>query len=182
MLQLLQHTTSPELCSTWIVWRSTCSQQTPCYSLNKSRAPPQLHSALWLTRRSWASSHRGEPCCHHSMGKSRSKNMYSLLQLSGVGGKTFRHKETRLQSFLRTFKAGRKNAFVSPSNHSHRRFPKAQVQLQHLCHRHFNSSQLSHPRVSDACKPGHPTRSAEPTGNQRTAAVIKRAANFLPSY
>ena len=28
---------------------------------------------------------------------------------------------------------------VSPSNHSNRHFHKAQVQLQHLCHRHFNS-------------------------------------------
>ena len=39
---------------------------------------------------------------------------------------------------------------------------------------------LNHPRDSDAYKPGHPTRSAEPSGNQRTAATIQRAAQ-IPS-
>ena len=40
---------------------------------------------------------------------------------------------------------------------------------------------INHPRDSDACKPGHPTHSAEPSGNQRTAGAIQRSANFLPS-
>ena len=38
---------------------------------------------------------------------------------------------------------------------------------------------LHHPREKDAFKPGHPTHSAEPSGNQRTAAAIQRAADFL---
>ena len=63
------------------------------------------------------------------------------------------------------------------------------MQLQHLCHRYFNSQSnlhqlqgihLNHPRDSDASKPGHPTCSAEPNGHQRTAAT-QRAANFIPS-
>ena len=38
---------------------------------------------------------------------------------------------------------------------------------------------LNHTRDTDAFKPGHPTHSAEPSGKQRTAAAIQRAANFL---
>ena len=69
-----------------------------------------------------------------------------------------------------------------------RHFPEAQVQLQPLCHRHFNSHSISckgihlnHPRDSDACKLGYPTCSAEPSGNQRTAAAIQRAI-LHPAY
>ena len=34
----------------------------------------------------------------------------------------------------------------------------------------------------DAYKPGHPTRSTEPSSQQRTAAAIQRAADFLHSH
>ena len=44
----------------------------------------------------------------------------------------------RLLSSSATFKARQKNVVVSPSN---RHFHVAQVQLQHLCHRYFNSHQ-----------------------------------------
>ena len=39
---------------------------------------------------------------------------------------------------------------------------------------------LNHPRHSDASKPGHPTSSSKPSGNQRTAAT-KIATDFLHS-
>ena len=41
---------------------------------------------------------------------------------------------------------------------------------------------LNHPRDTDAFKPGHPTRSAEPSDKQRTAAAIQRAADLLPNH
>ena len=79
---------------------------------------------------------------------------------------------------------------ISPRSHSNRHFHVAQVQLQHLCHRYFNShsSQLqlqgntSKPSQRHRClKPGHPTRSTEPSGKQRTAAAVQRPADFLHS-
>ena len=93
----------------------------------------------------------------------------------------------RLSSFLAASKAGQRNQAASPTTTATDTFMKLKCNFN-ICatdistataaSTSFKGIHLSHPRNSDACKPGHPTHSAEPSGNQRTAAPPSRPLTF----
>ena len=71
--------------------------------------------------------------------KSGDNNMHRLLQLPGIGGGEIRGERLSDISSLATIKARQRTVVIRSSSHSNRHFHKAQVQLQQLCHRPFNS-------------------------------------------
>ena len=107
---------------------------------------------------------------HHITVSTSHKSHHSFRSFfsrpAGHGMDQFTQIRTMLSSFLEqkqetthtafcnyiASKAGQRNEAISPSNHSNRHFHEGQVQLQHLCHRHFNWHSNQH-----QLQPGHLT-------------------------
>ena len=111
------------------------------------------------------------------------------LEVEGLDEKDFQTFKNEAVSFLAAFKAEQKNMVISPTATDS--FTKlkcnfnicaSDISLATAASSSCKGLHLNHPRDSEACKSDHATHSAEPSGNQSTAATIQRAANFFPSH
>ena len=92
---------------------------------------------------------------------------------------TFRNEDVKQHPKQRT-------GTVSPINHSNRHFLEAQVQLQHLCHRHFNSHSNQHQLQGNTsqrlrCQQASPSNPLGRAKWQPKDNSHPEAADFLPS-